>query len=325
MRHWLQNDATIMDEELLYETEPESAEDLACLSSLPNNAINYHIHDRFIPVARLTKTTSLVEWQSRCIELKRELQAKVFRWFPSDPIPFETVVSPHSGGWAATYTDYKDVVFQSEAGMPIRAQLLSPGNASAETPWLIYVKRAGDSIYPLDLDELLPVLGRYTVLILNPRLTEDPVSASEYAELERTASWIGRTVAGMQIWDILRALAWIREEATAAPLSLALYGKGEMGILTLYAGIWDPMVQQVILESPPVSHRQAPALLNILRITDIPEAAGLYAPRRLTFLREVPSAFDLTREIYQLHDRPNQLDLAASLPEALEIWRYSRK
>src|SRR5439155_12587118 len=97
------------------------------------------------------------------------------------------------GGWASRYANCKEVFFDSEPGVPIRARLFAPRNATPRTPLLICVKRPIDAIHPLDLDELLPVLGRYTVLVLNPRLTEHPVTPFQFAEIERSASWIGRT------------------------------------------------------------------------------------------------------------------------------------
>ena len=36
-------------------------------------------------------------------------------------------------------------------------------------------------------------------------------------------------------------------------------------------------ITRVILEDPPSSHWQGPALLNILEVTDLPEAAALVA------------------------------------------------
>ena len=96
------------------------------------------------------------------------------------------------------YADYKDVSFQSEEGVRLRAQLLTPKNRSSDTPLLIYAKRAGDSIYFMDTDELLPLLGRSAVLILSPRFTEQSLDASEYTDVERTAVWVGRTIAAMQ-------------------------------------------------------------------------------------------------------------------------------
>jgi hypothetical protein len=188
------------------------------------------------------------------------------------------------------------------------------------------VKRPGDSIYFLDLDELLPLLGRYSVLILNPRLTEHPVNAFEYAEIERTASWIGRTVASMQVWDIHRAVDWVTGEEGVAPASISLYGKGEMGILSLYAGLFNERIRQVILRDPPSSHRQgAAALLNVLRITDIPEVAGAFAPRKVTFIGNTPPGFEVSRATFGLYGRGNHFTTAGSLPEALKIWNQNRR
>lgn len=189
-------------------------------------------------------------------------------------------------------------------------------------PLLVYVKRPGDSIYFMDFDELLPVLGRYTVLILNPRFTEIPPGSSEYAAIEMTSAWSGRTVAAMQVWDILRSVEWAVSEEKLAPSSISLYGKSQMGILALYAGLRDTRIEQVILNDPPSSHWQGPALLNVLRITDIPEAAAAFAPRRLVSLSQLPESFAYTRGIYRMERAASRYTRAASLPEALEVWKY---
>jgi hypothetical protein len=249
--------------------------------------------------------------------VQAQLGEKVFRWFPTGSIPFETQVSKNSGGWAPKYADYKDVSFQTEHGVRIRAQLLTPKQGSNAAPLLIYVKRPGDSIYFMDLDELLPLLGRYTVLILNPRFSELSISAADYASIEMTAAWSGRTIAAMQVWDILRAVEWTATEEKLTPSSISLYGKGPMGILALYAALRDSRIQQVILNEPPASHWQGPALLNVLRVTDIPEVAAAFAPRRLTSLTRLPEDFDYTRSIYKLERADAQCVMAGSLPEAL--------
>lgn len=322
MDRWLKNQSDSLAAEPGEETRRETPESLACLRELPPDAINYRIHDSFIPAARLRIPTSLPVWRERRQVLLDELKDKVFRWFPAGKIPFGTRVLPNDGGWAATYADYTDVVFESEMQTPIRAQLLRPRDRSSETPLLIYVKRPGDSIYPFDFDELLPVLGRYTVLVLNPRLTEYPVSAAEYAEIERTASWTGRTVAAMQVWDIIRAVQWVTEEARISPSSISVYGKGDMGILALYAGLFEERIGRIILKDPPVSHWRGPALLNVLRVTDIPEVAAAFAPHEIVFVGEVAADIAFTRRVYELYGHPDQMKCAASLPEAKEVWNY---
>jgi hypothetical protein len=286
----------------------ETAKDLACLARLPADAINYKIQNQFTAPVILTQPGSQATWGRRRVELMAELKDKVFRWFPTGPITFETKVSKNTGGWMVRYgyTTYKASSFQSEEGVRIRAQLFAPTNRASATPLLIYVRRTVDSFYSSDVDELLPLMGRYTVLMLNPRLTEQSMSPAEYTDVERTAVWTGRTIGAMQVWDILRAIQWVTDEEKLSASSISLYGKGEMGILALYAALFDERVKQVILNEPPASHWQGPALLNVLRLTDIPEVAGAFAPRRLISVSKLPETFDYTKRIYKLERASSQ-------------------
>src|SRR5207245_11232308 len=144
----------------------ETPEALACLAALPADAINFKVQNEFTTLASLKDPASRSAWAARRAELTARLKEKVFRWFPTGTIPFETKVSTRSGGYMPKYADYKEVSFQSEDGVRIRAQLLTPKHQSPDAPLLIYVKRPGDSIYFMDTDELLPLLRRFTVLIL---------------------------------------------------------------------------------------------------------------------------------------------------------------
>jgi hypothetical protein len=321
MSQWLHHDiAAIPDEEF----RPQAPEALAVLSKLPEDAINYAIHNKFIPTAKAREWPTLNQWQTRRQQLLAQLRDEVFRWFPREKIPFKTTVRPFDGGWAARYADYQDFEFTSEPGVRLRAQFLRSKTDPQTAPVLIYAKRRGDSIYFLDLDELLPVLGRYSVLILNPRLTEGAVSPFEYAEIERTASWVGRTVASMQVWDILRSVEWLVSERKAPVSSISIYGKEDLGILAVYAGLFDQRISRVILNDPPASHWSGPALLNVLRVTDIPEVLGAFAPRSIVSLTRLPDSFGYARSIFKLNGQPARLSHAASLPEALRVWDYSQ-
>jgi hypothetical protein len=50
---------------------------------------------------------------------------------------------------------------------------------------------------------------------------------------------------------------------------------------------------------PPSSHRDGPALLNVLRVLDIPTAAGLLAPLPLTLIGAGQDAFAQTKILYE--------------------------
>ena len=266
MGRWLKNDASGAGAEAAGEPEKLTAAELACLPEPPADAINDRIDTLFIPTVSFDPAAfrSLSQWEQRRRRMLAGLKDRVFRAFPRNAAPFNERPSGNAGGWAARYADYREVFIDTELGVPIRLQVLRPKDADRRrsAPVLIYAKRAGDSIYSMDFDELLPLLGRCTVIILNPRLTEHPVSAFERAELERSASWVGRTIASMQVWDMLRAVDWATRQEPDPPQKkqpIMLYGKGDMAALALYAGLLDERIGRVVLSDPPTTHRSPSA------------------------------------------------------------------
>jgi hypothetical protein len=59
--------------------------------------------------------------------------------------------------------------------------------------------------------------------------------------------------------------------------------------------------------------------LNVLRLTDLPEVAGLVAPREIVSLTPPPESFRFTNAIYRLHGRREAVRTANSLGEALRV------
>jgi hypothetical protein len=95
-------------------------------------------------------------------------------------------------------------------------------------------------------------------------------------------------------------------------------------VLGLYAGLLDDRIAQLISADPSSSHWRGPALMNVLRITDTPEAAAAFLPRRLTFLRVVPEGFELTRRIAGLTGAAESVSAAPSMPDALGLFPAQR-
>lgn len=316
MNRWLRGDTrpVPLDPGPLPHTTSEA---LACLDRPPLDAANYRIADTLIPTARLRVPGNRDTWDARRSALKTQLRELCFRWFPSTPAPFRTQTGRASGAWAGRYSDYRDFRFQTEEGVFIRAQVLRCRARTPEPPLLLYVKRREESFYPVDLDELLPVLGHADVVLLNPRFSEQAVTAAELADLERSAVWSGRTVGGMQVWDVLRAVAWLLEDQGFRPPALTLFARGEMGVVGAYAALFEERIGRLVLRDPSASHWQGPGILNALRVTDVPEVFGALAPREVVCLRQIPPGFDLTRRLFRLVGVPDHFRAAASLPEAL--------
>jgi hypothetical protein len=100
-------------------------------------------------------------------------------------------------------------------------------------------------------------------------------------QIRRRFYLLGQTLEGQQIWDVRRAVGAVRTIESLETTPLTLQGKGEMAALALYAALFEPGVAGLDLWHPPASHRQGPALLNILTVLDLPQALALALPRNI--------------------------------------------
>jgi cephalosporin-C deacetylase-like acetyl esterase len=321
IQRWLKGDTTPYDDGTF---TPIPGSELECLLKQPADAVNYGIYNRFIPVAPIRKYTSAQAWSARRKQIRAGLQSKVFRAFPKSPVPLDAQVKPITWSWANKYTDVFSVTFTSEPMLLVRGLLYRPKGPEKPRRALIYVKGRHDDISVVDFDKLLPLFGRYEILVLQPRATDFPISDQYWVTLERTAEILGSTIESMQVWDIMRAIEFMTADEKMYPASISIYGRGDMGILALYAAIMDSRPGCVVLDHPPTTHWNGAPLLNVLRVTDIPEAAALFAPRELVLLQPAGKGFEHTAALYRLTGHANEFRKARSLPAALEVWEQQR-
>ncbi len=244
----------------------------------PADAQNFRVHEFF--TARQKPPDNLV----------RTLREKVFRAFPASPPPLDIRATPKitAGSW-------QDFDFTSEAGITVHA-LWRPSRAQDKTwPALLYVASDGEDRAAIQ-DSLRQTLSNREigVLVVYPRgVGEIPWEKSFWKDTLRNSMHVGRTVDSMRLWDVLRALDVLGAQAGfSKPERITVLGKGVSGTLGLYAAILDRRIDQVMLLDPPVSHTQGPIFLNVLRYTDLPEAASLIAPRPLVFYGRIPREYE---------------------------------
>ncbi len=98
-------------------------------------------------------------------------------------------------------------------------------------------------------------------------------------QIRRRFYLLGQTFEGMQVYDIRRAVQAARGLPALTGADLCLEGRGTTGALALYAALFEPGIAGVEISELPASHGTGPALLNVQRVLDLPQAVALAAER----------------------------------------------
>jgi hypothetical protein len=142
-------------------------------------------------------------------------------------------------------------------------------------------------------------VGKAGILLVAPRGV-GPLSWADPAPyyFQRALPLLGRTVESCQLIDVLGTLRGAL--ASDAHQNWGIAGQGRSGVIGVYAALLEPRVKSVITDHPPLSHRDGPIFLNVLRVLDIPAALGLLNPRTLTITTTRLEAFAFTRTLFHL-------------------------
>lgn len=275
---------------------------LKVLDQLPADERTSKIHESFVPLASHAEPPpDQVAWEAQRDGWRRALTERVFRGWPQEPPPLERVAlfAEQSGGKRLVVYE-----FTSDHDVRLRLYVLSPAGKARSVRFL-----AGDEQEWSDcISALQPAFSqalqteaaslpseskpsRWSAetsedgvvhVFFAPRgvgLTRWDVPERKRIQIRRRFMLLGQTLDGMRVWDIRRALETVRSLGELSRLPFTVEGTGAMGVNALYATLFEPAVDQVRLIDPPVSHRQGPDYLNVLRFLDIPQAVALAAER----------------------------------------------
>jgi cephalosporin-C deacetylase-like acetyl esterase len=234
--------------------------------------------------------------RARIAELNGQLREEVFRYFPKTAAPLQPVWSEPS---TLQGRIIKKVRFRSFEDLSVRAVYSLPAKPAtpARLPGVLVVDhRKGIPVWgneqPLERNHwknravlVIETLDRGSRALeqnLRSFSDDDPLH-----HLKRQAMVAGTTLESMQVYEILRALEFLRSQPEVDPARITIIGKGEAGVNGLYAALLDTQIERIILASPPASHRQGPHYLGILQYTDIPEVTALMGDR-LKLYGEIP-------------------------------------
>jgi hypothetical protein len=262
----------------------------------PADARNARIHEEFTTRRATGRFTTLTGWERRRAELMAALRDKVFGAMPEG-----ATGGTKLPGAAKTTAGYQDFEIASPDGVPVRMLVRGGGKAA-----VVYVASDGEDVAAIStLLAGLQTPGAFRRAVVFPRgVGEAPWNKTFWKGTLRNAMHVGETVDSMRLKDVLAATEVLKAD------SVVVMGKGVSAGLALYAAILDARIGHVVLIDPPSTHAEAPIFLNVLRYTDLPEAAALVAPRRITFYARSPAAYEYTRHVYALYGKSGNISTA---------------
>jgi cephalosporin-C deacetylase-like acetyl esterase len=277
----------------------------------PEDAVNLRIHETFTTRPPSAPFKTLAAWESRARELGETLRSRIFREKPG-----EVRVTIEEGKPDPVQT----LRIEVEGGVPLRALFRKPPKLAGPAPALLYVASDGED--PRAISSFLDSVNRRNAAIwmaVYPRgVGEVGWDKTFWKATLRNAMHVGHTVDSMRLLDVQAAFEALRGQQGVDPGRVLVAGKGVSGALGLYAAVLDPRILQVMLIDPPSSHAAGPIFLNILRHTDLPEAAALLAPRHVNFYARMPAGYEFTRSVYRLYRKPGNVFVAMNVEAVLE-------
>ena len=259
-------------------------------ADLPQDERNTTIDQHFVPMAQVAPPAAGAHaaWKAR---LLTELRRVTFHDWP-ERVPAATSsgeVDEETGAVRLAtqpgISIWVEPLSKPAPEMPARVVVFVDTRRETAAPpeWIAGQLREGDLLYRLEPRGAGRV--RWTA--------KDPPNYER-----RTHVLIGATTDSGQVWDIIAATRYLRERRNVPVVILA---EGGAAVTAAYAALLEPDIAALTLSQPPLSHMDpaAPALLNVLRVCDVPEVLGMLAPRPLTVLGESNDALAKAQAIYQ--------------------------
>ncbi len=259
-------------------------------SDLPEDELNSTIDERFVPMAKVEppKKGQFGRWKAA---LTSKLRRITFGYFP-DRIPPARLLKQ---------VDSDKSRLETEPGIEVGLQQMAMFKPTAVTKRVLLVVRNLQPDSPVsDFMHRVYHAGD-VVYVCEPR----GLGATRWTRknppnyVERCHVLLGRTVDTGRVWDIIAAARYLRAKYDA-DVPIYLVGQGPAGLLAAYAALWEGDVAGVILDSPPLTHMadNAPPLLNVLRVCDVPDTLGMLAPRPLTIYGVAGEKLEKVAAIY---------------------------
>lgn len=244
-------------------------------SDIPADELNTTIDRHFVPVAHPEPPAEgkFEDWRG---DLKAQLRRVTLGYFP-ERIPAAKLL--HRLG-------PEQLCLESEAGIRVHVERIAEFKPADVPQRVVLVVGNPDSQAPVT--EFMHRLhqARDEMYTCAPRGTGPTrwTRKNPPNYVERSHVLLGRTVDTGRVWDVIAAARHLHARHEGK-VPVVVAGQGGGAVLAAYAALWESEIAGAVLRRPPLTHdgnSEAPQLLNVLRVCDVPEVLGMLAPRPVT-------------------------------------------
>lgn len=270
------------------------------------------IQDSFVKLAAPPHITNKAGLERTKSEVIGALREKTFRAFPASPPRLDV---KEEFAFRSGVNDGYRFGYTSEEGWRLNGRFWLPEQATKPAPVVIALRASDEERWATE-GFLGSIRGQHARAMIEVRGIGDTAWGQELQwHLRRSAAWTGRTIASMRVWDTLRAIEAVRTLPEVNKEQVSLAAQGEMAAIALYAALLDGNIRTLFLQSPPATQNapslpngRGPALemLNCLRITDLPQVAGLLYPTEIVVTGEVPDTYQWAEKLYAALGTPEK-------------------
>ena len=292
---YLKGDETPVTDDVTDYVEPE--QNLLVFGGEPPPDEMHRVFEVLIPPTPAPEVTDASSWTEHQQEALGKLRALTFRNIPAHPCPHPRHVQTAGGSDTHRVVSYG---YDAGDGIICRARLSFPRETDGPLSALVAANLAASRIQGGGGPNSPAVAGDVISCMVEVCGSGVTSMADDLAwYVRRSCGILGCTLPERQICDLLAALELARGLEHVAETSV--FGRGPTAVHAIYAALLDDEVTEIVLEAPPESHcdPETPELLGVLRIGDLPHNLALAYPRPITFIGEMPAAYEWTKQAYE--------------------------
>ncbi|OFX35546.1 MAG: hypothetical protein A2W92_06435 [Bacteroidetes bacterium GWA2_42_15] len=285
----------------------------AYTDGLPKGDLTPVIQDCFVKLAdtpQIRDKNELFMYRDSVVTFLRE---KTFGAFPEKKTPLNPVVVFQMLDGAGYGRDVYS--FVPEEGWRLKLEIQWNFPKTEKRPMMVVLRSSGD-VYEDSESFISGILeDGWNLAFLEARgVGESGWAESLQWHVRRASAWTGRTIASMQVYDLLRGLEFCRTLENVDGNKIGIAARDEMGVVAQYAALLGGKCHTLILKDPPgtqdvISRPDgkgiATEMLNCLRVTDVNRLPALLPDTEISFIGEIPDAYQWSGNIREKLEFPH--------------------